>query len=721
MTDRPTISRERAEGIARLVCDENLAVVPSWRLDPENPKSYKAGPEKWQETQPWSEGFDKLVYEITATYGKHNLLAVTLGSRVITIDCDGPTGLELFRSLDAPRTLCVKSGRSDGGYHYIYRPPAEGLDYTFFELAGDGTPEVNAVRNKLHVLAGIHPSGREYSVAGEENGNTPIATLPQGIYDRLLSMSKARAKKTREGITETEKIGPSGRHQHLVSRSGQLWNLGLRDNTLREALLAVYRNECEHDPEKDAGIEEEIAGIATYAHETYEEREAEQPPINIEPAAEPALEWDGNLLTLLADTAKFIRTYIVLGQDETRAVALWIGHTYIIDFVDFTAYLEVNSVVRSCGKSHLQEVMAAVCHNPELASNITTAGLYQTIEAERPTLFLDEVDAIFGGKVKSEASETLRGILNAGFERGRKVRRGNNERAQGEDKPRALTYDVFGPKCFASIGELPDTIASRSIRIRMHRKRADEKIKRLRKRRLKGEARTLRQRWQAWARTIESEEAFYVADHLIPIELDGRAADIWEPLLAIADMAGGSWPTETRAGAIRLSSSRDVEDETAGIHLLSDIHEAFADDEKLSTKELLSRLTTKEDSRWVEWSKGNPLTSRGLSRLLRPFGVKPGQLWIDGENHRGYDRSQFRDPWDRYLSRYTARTPMDTGKEAISHPLGLADGEEGSNPHEQTELATLADKNGDTPPEEKLDLGTASWSELERLLTRDEP
>jgi hypothetical protein len=64
---------------------------------------------------------------------------------------------------------------------------------------------------------------------------------------------------------------------------------------------------------------------------------------------------------------------------------------------------------------------------------------------------------------------------------------------------------------------------------------------------------------------------------------------------------------------------------------------------------------------------------------------------------------------------------MDTGKEAISHPLGLADGEEGSNPHEQTELATLADKNGDTPPEEKLDLGTASWSELERLLTRDEP
>ena len=43
----------------------------------------------------------------------------------------------------------------------------------------------------------------------------------------------------------------------------------------------------------------------------------------------------------------------------------------------------------------------------------------------------------------------------------------------------------------------------------------------------------------------------------IPPTLNDRAADIWEPLLAIADLAGGDWPQLARQAALKLSAAYD--------------------------------------------------------------------------------------------------------------------------------------------------------------------
>ena len=60
----------------------------------------------------------------------------------------------------------------------------------------------------------------------------------------------------------------------------------------------------------------------------------------------------------------------------------------------------------------------------------------------------------------------------------------------------------------------------------------------------------------------------------IPDDIGDRAVDIWEPLLAISDMAGGIWPDVARLAARRLSVPSQPED-SSGVRLLGDIKHVF--------------------------------------------------------------------------------------------------------------------------------------------------
>ena len=53
--------------------------------------------------------------------------------------------------------------------------------------------------------------------------------------------------------------------------------------------------------------------------------------------------------------------------------------------------------------------------------------------------------------------------------------------------------------------------------------------------------------------------------------LHDRAADNWRPLFAIADLAGGNWPTLARQVAVRLSEGGAEQDASVRVQLLMDI------------------------------------------------------------------------------------------------------------------------------------------------------
>ena len=101
-------------------------------------------------------------------------------------------------------------------------------------------------------------------------------------------------------------------------------------------------------------------------------------------------------------------------------------------------------------------------------------------------------------------------------------------------------FGVYCPKIFAGIGNLPDTIRDRSIVVRLERRTKDEQIERFRRRDVEVDADPLRQSCESLAEH-HLQTLMYARPHL-PDALNDRAADTWEPLLAVADLAGYGWP-----------------------------------------------------------------------------------------------------------------------------------------------------------------------------------
>lgn len=250
------------------------------------------------------------------------------------------------------------------------------------------------------------------------------------------------------------------------------------------------------------------------------------------------------------------------------------------------------------------------------------------------------VAAVTSHRAIREYAEALRGILNSGHRRGGKTTVCVGQGAEVGFKD----FLTFCPKAIASIGKLPDTVQSRSIPIRLKRRAPGERVERFRYQDAKLEARPLQEALERIAAVLVPRLNQARPD--LPDMLSDRAQDCWEPLLAISDLAGEDWPDRARRAAVTLSGTRSVEEDSAGVLLISDVRTVFVerDTERLSTEMLLDALRGLDESPWSDWY-GKPLTARGLARLLKPLAIGPHS---DG-NSLGYKRRAFEDAWARYL------------------------------------------------------------------------
>jgi len=135
----------------------------------------------------------------------------------------------------------------------------------------------------------------------------------------------------------------------------------------------------------------------------------------------------------------------------------------------------------------------------------------------------------------------------------------------------------------------------------------------------------------------------------MPAEIEDRDADVWESLLVVADAAGGEWPRRARAAAVELVKGSKDQTQSLGVRLLVDLGRVFASTDQLSTQTILDALHALEESPWADM-RGKPLDARGLSYRLGKFGVKPGQVWVNGKNAHGYRRTDLLDSWRRYCA-----------------------------------------------------------------------
>lgn len=343
---------------------------------------------------------------------------------------------------------------------------------------------------------------------------------------------------------------------------------------------------------------------------------------------------------LLDDVTRTIGRYVILPSTSALvAVVLWIAATHAVQAWNCAPRLVIRAPEKRCGKSRLLDMVEAMCHRPLMTTNASPSAVYRSIGMnpnDPPTLLIDEADTIFGAKAGD--NEDLRGLLNAGHQRGRTTLRYN----AGRDK--VEKHATFAMAALAGIGAMPDTIEDRAAVIRMRRRAPGESVQPYRVRRDGPELDELRQQLNEWLTPHVADLTTAAPD----MPLEDRAADTWEPMIAVADLAGGHWPRAARKAAVALTSDRDAGDE-ASLHtrLLADCRIAFQDAEALPTAELLNRLKADPEAPWATHGP-NGLTPMKLGNLLRDFEIRSGNIRFTTGQAKGYSRSDFTDAWNRY-------------------------------------------------------------------------
>ena len=367
----------------------------------------------------------------------------------------------------------------------------------------------------------------------------------------------------------------------------------------------------------------------------------------VEPWADPV---DG--AQLLEDLVEAIKGYVVLTVMQAYAAALWIVFSHAHDGFDVSPRLVAKSPQKRSGKSTLFNILFRLVAKPKLLSGITASALLRVIEIFSPTMLVDEIDAVMSGD--KEVAQALRGLLNAGFNRaGAKLIMSVPTREGYEPRE----FSCWAPVALAGIGKLPDTVRDRSIELEMKRKLPSERVKKLR-RRDGAELHELARKLVRWAE--DNLAALRTAVPAMPEGLNDRAADAWEPLVAIADRAGGAWPARARAAALSLSGEGKDDDNIDAL-LLADVRAVFVakGGDRIAGKDLIAALNALEDRPWSEWSRGRPMSQSQMSRRIGEYGIVSGAIrtGFGAETARGYYFRKFEDAFARYLPPDTPSSP----------------------------------------------------------------
>lgn len=372
----------------------------------------------------------------------------------------------------------------------------------------------------------------------------------------------------------------------------------------------------------------------------------------IEPWTEPVTAEE-----LLQEISYTFKRFAILPEHSDTVLALWVIFTWLIDNVGVSPILAISSPEKRCGKTTVISILGNLVCKPILASNISAAALFRTIELWKPTIIIDEADTFI------RDSDELRGIINSGHTRPTAY----VIRTTGDDHT-PKRFSTWGAKAIAIIGGLPDTLHDRSIVIQLRRKLVHEKTEKLRHADpniFKDLQSKLLRFSNDHAQTIENSRPNFPEN----ICISDRALDNWEPLLAIAKLAGNTWIENVYEAAANLSEG-DKETLPIGTELLKDIEKIFADKSiiKIHTVDLINCLCEDEESPWSTYNfrgQDKKITPRQLSKLLSPYQITTKNIEIGGVQKKGFEKIQFEEVWERYNNNFFSFTLPENAVRAV--------------------------------------------------------
>jgi Protein of unknown function (DUF3631) len=241
---------------------------------------------------------------------------------------------------------------------------------------------------------------------------------------------------------------------------------------------------------------------------------------------------------LLSDVSAQVQKYVVVDDASAMVVGLWTLFSWVHDIAVHSPILLVTSAEKDSGKSTLLGVLSFLVPHPYQTVELTGPGLYRIVDLLHPTLIVDEADKLFARK------NDLLHIANSGWARGTRVTR------IVSGFPRE--FDTFCPKAIGMKGlNMPDTLASRGVIIKLWPKRDDERVHDFSY--CDNEAfETLRRKAARWARDHGDKVA--ATQPAMPIGFSNRTGANWKTLFAIAELAGCL--KQAHAAAVALVAKR---------------------------------------------------------------------------------------------------------------------------------------------------------------------
>lgn len=369
---------------------------------------------------------------------------------------------------------------------------------------------------------------------------------------------------------------------------------------------------------------------------------------------------------LLEALSRLLARFVVFPSDQDRyAVAAWALHTWALEAFDNTPRLALLSAEKGSGKTRTLEILELVCRNPIQTVNMSVPVLFRLTGGEQPpTILFDEAETLLGYRVAKE-HEDLRGLVNGGHRRGVAVYRMVMDGKGGGEPER---FETFAPVAFAGLEELPETVMARSVVVRMRRRTRGEIVENLRHRQGVRLTAPLRESLEAWSLRPDLHDAIHeLLDELtFPAGVEDRAADVWESLLVLGELAGDPWARRLQEAAAEIHTRSVEEDSSLGVQLLRDVRGVFLErgnPRELASAEIVAALLELEGAPWPSVKSGDPVDPQRLARLLKPYGIRPRKIREGERTFNGYTRDSFEDSWARYVPD-TGPTPEESEQPA---------------------------------------------------------
>ena len=318
-------------------------------------------------------------------------------------------------------------------------------------------------------------------------------------------------------------------------------------------------------------------------------------------------------------------------------MALWVVMTYVMEHLEIAPMVYVTSPEPMCGKSTVMKLLKVFCHRAEMVSKITPAAIYRLIERDQPTLIFDEADRFLRG------NDELNGIINAGHARFEANVIINKKLADGNYD--AVTFPVWCAKAIAGIGKQDDTLTSRSIVISLRRKLVTETVKPIRFN-FYQEYKFIRESLAAWAANFEpiSEREM---EPFLKATTD-RGTDNWLALGIIAKRINPEWVKRVQAALDTIEVRQSDSLQSARVQLLSDVRVvvSICSRPEWSSTDLYNAVVQNEETDWLVFNHGRPITKKKFTQMLGDFGIKPTKR----SNANVFYVTDLEDAFERYLT-----------------------------------------------------------------------